>query len=293
MVEKTITKRLCVKASNGYDGEYTTVPVNTLTPIEIESDIGKFSILVLIRNFDGSEPHHLNSLYNIGDKTTLNNNSIEDVQGSKDHEGAKLSIDINYTPKDSINGKELLFGNDFDTNLKNVIPTKLLSVGLKLFNWFINNTVNGNLFIDRPFLYGPILTAATYLSINNQHPTKNTANDSSSNCLPEKLNHDNIPKTSFDRKKHFNKLSRCEEFTFQGQTTYNFKIDTNFIILSDSKYMVSLPTFRNHNFNIDLSQFANDKFNNLNWVIKVGGSEGVDQGDVGLVINFRLLDEHD
>lgn len=295
-----MVKRLVIKASNSYTGEFQTVPINALEPVKIILDIGTFELLINIKNFDGSNFHRANSLYNLGASKYLNGEAATD-KDSKDVDVDKvpnLSFEVNFNPKESFNGKDLIFGNDFTTPIKDYVPTTLLAAGLKFFNWFINSTVKGDIYNEKPFLYGPVLNSCTYMSINDPIPFKYSATDTSNTKYDENLNDnvDNllkIPSLSLDRKRFFNKLSTCENFVFVDSSVYKLKFDTNFIKMSDSKYSVSLPTYNRNTFDIDVLSFANEKLNNFNWVIKYGGYEGVNHGRVGLVVNFALVDEQD
>lgn len=289
-----MVKRLVIKASNNYDGEFQIVPINTLIPIKIDSGIGIFELIINIKNFDGSTFHKDNSLYNVGDDKYLNGEKFDNP--SSETEQSNLSFEVNFKPNMSLNGKDFAFGNDFSTPIKDYVPTTLLSAGLKFFNWFINSTVRGDIYSEKPYLYGPILNSCTYMSIDDPIPFKYSNSDTSNNKLPENLN-DNIdntlkiPQLSLERKKFFNKLSNCENFIFLDSNTYKLKFDTNFIKMADSKYSVSLPTYNNNTFDINVSNYANDKLDNFNWIIKNGGYEGVGTGQIGLVVNFALVDE--
>lgn len=293
-----MVKRLVIKASNNYNGEYQTVPINSLAPVKIILELGTFELLINIKNFDGSKPHKTNSLRNLGDKQYLNGEpkTGKEPEGLEDTKQSNLSFEINFQPNQSVNGKDLIFGNDFTTPIKDSVPVTLLSAGLKFFNWFINSTVKGDIYNDKPYLYGPVLNSCTYMSIDDKIPFKYSTADTSSSKYPENLN-DNIdnvlkiPGLSLDRKKFFNKLPTCENFVFLNSNAYKMKFDTNFIKMADSKYSVSLPTYNSNTFDIDVLSYANEKLNNFNWVIKCGGYDGVASGTVGLVVNFALVDE--
>lgn len=292
-----MTKRLLIKASNNYNDGFQVVPVNTLIPIKIESEIGTFELIINIKNFDGSQKHKGNSLYNSGDRKYLNGESFTAAKETETNE-SNLSFEVSFRPKFVIGGSDFIFGNDFTTPIKDHVPVTLLTAGLKFFNWFINSTVKGDIYSDKPYLYGPILNSCTYLGINDSIPFKYSKTDTSKKKLPENLNSnfDNIlkiPKLSLDRKKFFNKLSNCENFTFLETNSYKLKFDTNFIKLRDSQYSVSLPTYNNNTFDINVSNYANEHLNNFNWVIKYGGYDGLNSGTIGLVVNFSLIDEED
>lgn len=319
---ESIVKRLIIKATTNYDlSDSQIVPVNTNTPIEIESDIGIFSLIVNIKNFDGSSHHSSNSLYNINDKNYLNGDAFEPSSKNStttNDLNPNLRFQINFKPKSPIKGSELLYGNDFMVPIRDYIPTTLLSTGLKFFTWFINKTIKGDIYNDKPYLYGLALNSFSFMAIRDSKflnkkedhtgevidDANSTSNKKKDSKIVDALNfvenlNDNtdnilkIPSKSIDRKKFFTNTSNCEDFVFNESTDYTLQFDTNYLKLADSKYAVSIPTFGNKTFDIDVSSYANDKLDNFNWVIKQGGYDGVGSGKVGLIVNFALANETD
>ncbi|KAI5950994.1 hypothetical protein KGF54_004068 [Candida jiufengensis] len=285
----TTIKRLFIKASNNYDSDFQIVPVNTNEPLEIKSDIGVFKLLINIKKFDGSQPHLSNSLYNQEDKTYLNGDKIDFNTNSNKEDGPEpnLRINIEFIPKEDIKGGDLIFGNDFTYSIKDYVPTTLLSTGLKLFNWFINDTVKGDIYSSKPFLYGLALNSFSYIGIDKK-PKEVVDTKAKPMNYKENISDEieNGPTNSTERKKFFNTAEKCNQFTFKTNKKYDFQFDTDFLKLSDSKYLVSIPRF-----DIDVSKYANDTLNNVNWVIKKNGYDGVGSGTLGLIINFALRTE--
>ena len=74
---------------------------------------------------------------------------------------------IEFTPNKDIKGSSLIFGNDFTYSIKEYVPATLLNTGLKIFNWFINDSIKGDAYTDKPYLYGPGLNSFTYMAIDN------------------------------------------------------------------------------------------------------------------------------
>lgn len=299
----SITKRLVIKASNNYDfANSTVVPVNCNQPVQIESEIGLFSLSVSIKNFDGSIPHKSNSLYNVGDKTYLDGSSYENLDMANDVL-PNLRLNITFKPKYPIKGSDLLFGNDFLVPIKDYIPTTLLATGLKFFTWFINKTVKGDIYCDKPYLYGLALNSFTFMSIKDRSSNHvGEVIDGNEDKAPDLTNfvenlNDNIdnilkiPAKSLERKKYFTNLSNCENFVFNESTNYQIQFDSDYLKLADSKYAVSIPTFGNKTFDLNVSGYANDVLDNFNWTIKQGGYDGVGCGKLGLILNFALLNE--
>lgn len=295
MAPNKVIKRLLIKASNSYDENFQVVPVNLRKPIDIESDMGVFSLIVNVRNFDGCSEHKANSVYNIGDEEHLDGSKVDEPAKEDKLYLANLRLEVNFRPKRQIKGSELLFGNDFTVPIKDYVPTRLLSTGLKFFTWFISKTVKGEIYGDKPYLYGLALNSFTYMAINDQKEdagdVDETDNDKKENL---NLNEDNtlkIPTDPAKRKLFFNTISNCESFVFNDTTNYTMQFDTSYLKMADSKYSVSIPTFGNKTFDIDVSSYANDKLDNFNWVIKQGGYDGVGFGTLGLVVNFSLVNE--
>lgn len=304
---QNMIKRLLIKASNSYDNNYQVVPVNTCKPIDIESDIGVFSLIVNVRNFDGCNEHRQNSTYNVGDEKYLDGSEVDAPSKGDPSYKANLRLEVSFKPKRQIKGSELLFGNDFTVPIKSYVPTSILSTGLKFFTYFINKTIKGEIYGDKPYLYGLALNSFTYMSLNHEKKeaanlqakeSENGASDTSTgdNGNNENLNsnEDNtlkIPSEPTQRKRFFNNVNHCESFVFNDTTNYVLQFDTSYLKMADSKYSVSIPTFGNRSFDIDVSNYANDELNNFNWVIKQGGYDGVGCGTLGLVVNFALVNE--
>lgn len=294
-----MNNKLLIQAANNYTDDFVVVPINSLDPVEIQCEFGTFQLLVCIEDFRGSSYHETNSFYNIKDAGVEfdgdEDNETSSTDSEKDikyPEPAKLSFDLKFTPNQDINGSQLLFGNDCCYSIKDHVPTASLNTGLKLFNWFVNNTVRGNLNDDKPFLYGPLIGAATYaapLSNQDQFPNKVSSVDTTRNQLPEHLVEE-YPNAK-QRKHYFNKLENCSDFTYKQSQHYHMKVDSNLISMSNCKYAISLPTVRSKRFNVDVGKYVSKHFNNFNWVVKLGGEDGVDQGTVGLVVNFKVIEE--
>lgn len=277
-----ITKRLFIKASNSYDKGFQIVPVNTEQPLEVNSDIGLFKLYINIKKFDGSKPHLSNSLYNLEDKTFLNGEKIDFPPPEKEKVESNLRMYIEFTPNKDIKGSSLIFGNDFTYSIKEYVPATLLNTGLKIFNWFINDSIKGDAYTDKPYLYGPGLNSFTYMAIDNG----NSVVDPHAKKLVENLSDqlDGVPNDPNSRKKHFHNFSKCDTFTYKKGVKYILQFDTNYLKLADSNYSVCLPRF---DFNVN--RYANDVLNNVNFVIKEDGYDAVGHGNLGLVVNFSVL----
>ncbi|RCK58937.1 hypothetical protein Cantr_07785 [Candida viswanathii] len=277
-----ITKRLFIKASNNYDSDFQIVPINTQQPLEIDSDIGFFKLYINIKQFDGSKPHLSNSLYNLGDDVFLNGEKIDFNVPEKEKVENNLRMYVEFTPYKDIKGSQLVFGNDFTYSIKEFVPATLMNTGLKMFNWFINDSIKGDAYTDKPYLYGPGLNSFTYMAIKNGNKAVDPHAKKPVENLGDQLK--GAPKDPNSRKKYFKNFTKCDAFTFKKDTTYILQFDTDYLKLADSKYSVSFTGF---DFNVN--SYANDVLNNVDFVIKEGGYDAVGKGNLGLVVNFAVL----
>lgn len=296
-------KRLVISASSDYSNERKLVPVNTNEPVILNSELGEVKLRVFIRNFDGANPHLSNSLYNVGDAAYLNAEpKKQGEQDERDQHNLRLAID--FKPKKDIKGNKLLFGNDFGVPIRDYVPSMLLSTGLKLFTKFINSTLRGDIYCDKPFLYGLVANSITYVTLNNtdkngkewplppaNYGGKYGGGDYEENLVENGDKDIKIPVGAGPRKGFFTNLKNCEHLTFRANQSYRFIFDTISVKVADSKYAICIPTIAGRTYDIDVSKYANDKLNNFNWVLKSDGYEGVGHGTTAMVLNFALVEE--
>lgn len=292
-------KRLVIKAGPTYDGDFIIVPVNG-EYVDVKSPLGKFSVKVNIKNFDGSKQHLANSFYNLGDTTHLDGSEGQAAPLEGAAADPNLRVEFKFTPNKPIVGDKLIFGNDFTYPIRDFLPTAILQTGLKFFTWFISKTVKGDVYNDKPFLYGLSLNSFTFISEEEKQANTKLLDITKGEDFQflEKLSlvegpdpKIKIPDKSLDRKKYFNNVSHAKHFTFKEGVPYVLQFDTNFLKMSDSSYGVSIPTFGNKTFDISVLKYANETLNNFNWIIKSGGYEGVGEGELGVVLNFALVNE--
>lgn len=289
----TSTKRLLIRASSSFDGDYSVLPINSGEFVELHSEIGVFSLAVFIKNFDGCDQHKDNSFYNVGDDTLLNGQKPSRVTEDLDSQLglSNLSILVKFTPKAAISGSDLLFGNDCPTPIKNHIPVTILSSGLKFFTWFINPTIKADLYSENPYLYGLALNSFTNIGKWGSFSMKEVLTKTDDGLDSEDREELKLTSNAAERQKLFCDKAKCEKFTFRENEDYYLIFGTNFLRIGDSKYHVAIPTFGGRTFDIDVSRYADDTLNNFNWTIKKGGSDGSRNGVLGLLLNFALVEE--
>ena len=67
-------------------------------------------------------------------------------------------------PHRSINGKSLVFGNDFDYPIRDRIPPGF-NAAFKIVKWAIDPGLDGDVYADKPYLYGNALSSINVLSV--------------------------------------------------------------------------------------------------------------------------------
>lgn len=274
-------QRLFIQAASSHDGKRTLVPVNTGEFVNLPSKIGDFSVSINIKNFDGCSNHKENSLYNL--KTEGETVTNENVKSPN------LRLFVKFTPLLDIKGSELLFGNDCEVPVTEKVPTSLISTGLHFFKWFVNPTIKSDLYVNRPYLYGLALNSFTKIGNDSLVDVTDFMNQDTE-ALSSR---DDIPKVPAARQKYFCNVKHCESFKFEKDHTYFLLFDTNLINIGDSRYNVSIPTFRDKTIDIDVLKYSDEKLNNFNWTLKKGGESGTYDGEFGLVVNFALVDEQE
>lgn len=272
-------KKLFIQVSSSHNDQPRTVPINSGTFVELDSEIGLFSVSIDIKNFDKSSPHKDNSFYN--------RSTGSDSDATSTTTEPNLRIFVKFKPSETIPGSELLFGNDCGIQISDNIPTSLISTGLHFFKWFINPTINCDMYSQAPYIYGLALNSFTKMG-------KASLIDEDqfiSQDLEKLSTNEEIPSEPGARQKFYCQGKNFNNFSYDKGETYYFLFDTVLIKLGDSIYHVSIPTFGSRTFDIDVLKYADDKVNNFNWTIKKGGLDDAYAGEFGLLVNFSLLEE--
>ncbi|OBA22917.1 DUF1769-domain-containing protein [Metschnikowia bicuspidata var. bicuspidata NRRL YB-4993] len=282
----SVKKKLLIQVGS-LQHQDITVPVNTGNPVEVSTELGTFSVSVFIRNFEGSSKHKSNSLYNAFDKKYLDGTHVQD-QSSTQSELPNLRILVKYIPNSNINGSNLFFGNECPVSVKDYVPATLMSTGLRLFKWFLNPTIESDLYGESPFIYGLALNSFSKLGTADVSAADFIRNENDSLEWNEQV----PPLASIhERRKYFCNVDHSKKFNFEKSKSYYMMFDTNFLKLGDSSYNVSIPAFGKKTFDVNILRFANDKLDNINWTIKQSVNSSLREGIYGLVLNFRLVEE--
>ncbi|KIW84518.1 hypothetical protein Z517_03768 [Fonsecaea pedrosoi CBS 271.37] len=146
--------RLRVTAGPSYDSAtHKTVPVNSPKTLTFETRSIIFSVCVRIRHFTGFPP---------SSPVTAEKYFTSDL-----HKYDQYSISLSFVPKRDIPGEELVFGNDFDRPIRDRLPPGF-NQAFRIVKWWIDPGLDGDVYADKPFLYGPALSSWNVLRIGDE-----------------------------------------------------------------------------------------------------------------------------
>ncbi|KAG0645452.1 hypothetical protein D0Z07_8624 [Hyphodiscus hymeniophilus] len=146
---------LQVTAGSEYDvNTHKIVPVNTSTPVSIDSELMSVDLNVRVQNYRGLP-------------LASPNTSPYFSLPAHSKSGDQYSIAFRFTPKQSINGNDLVFGNDFDHPIRDRLPPGF-STALKIVKWAVDPGLDGDPYADEPYLYGPAASSVNVLHVGGK-----------------------------------------------------------------------------------------------------------------------------
>jgi len=150
MADKYILR---VTAGPSYDPTtHHLVHVNTTTPTRITSPLCTAAITVRIQNYHGLPPNSPTTSPYFSHPTHLHD---------------QYSISFALTPHTPIPGPSLLFGNDFDHPIRDRIPPGF-STAFRIVKWAIDPGLEGDVYADKPWLYGNALSSVNVLRVGEK-----------------------------------------------------------------------------------------------------------------------------
>ena len=133
---------LSVTAGPNYSDQ-KPIPINTPEVTRISSGHLTANLQVRIQNYRG---------------LPSNSPSTSPYFSRAPHEHDLYSLSFTFTLKDSINGHDLVFGNDFDHPIRDKLPPGFQQA-FNLVKWFIDPGLYGDVYAEEPYLYGPLLSS--------------------------------------------------------------------------------------------------------------------------------------
>lgn len=144
----------------------------------------------------------------------------------------RYSISFSFTPKKPINGRDLVFGNDFDHPIRDRLPP-LFDKAFGIVKWWIDPGLEGDVYGDEPYLYGALLSSLNVFRIgpSNATPaseTKDEPEEGEAVVYEEGAEGDGeevrreagIPNDARQRQKHFLAEQHRADFTFEAGREY-------------------------------------------------------------------------
>jgi hypothetical protein len=206
---------LRVTAGSDYDeANQKLVHVNTEQPLSISNSKLDASLTVRIQNYRG-EP--------------VNSPSSCAYFETDPHKSDLYSISFSFTPKKDINGRDLVFGNDFDHPIRDKLPPGF-GQAMKIAQWFIDPGLYGDAYADEPYLYGPFLSSINTLRVGEKkEPVELKGSEDKPVVVSEGADGDGVearkkaglPDEANARKKHFLKEQHLKDFTFEAGRNYS------------------------------------------------------------------------
>ncbi|MCJ1464320.1 hypothetical protein MMC07_002933 [Pseudocyphellaria aurata] len=144
---------LRVTAGPSYDsGTHQIVAVNTPQLTHISSSLGTVSLSVRIQNYRG---------------LPRNSPSTSPYFSDPTHVHDQYSISFRLVPHIAIPGPALVFGNDFDSPIRDRLPPGF-GTALRIVKWAIDPGIDGDVYGDKPYLYGNALSSVNVLRVGGK-----------------------------------------------------------------------------------------------------------------------------
>ncbi len=273
--------RLRVTAGPAYDlSTHKLVPVNAPESLTFENDHIILSLAVRIRRFTGYP------------------NDSPDTSPYFEHELHKsdqYSIAFSFVPKVDIPGSDLIFGNDFDRPIRDRLPPGF-NQAFKIVKWWVDPGLDGDVYADKPYLFGPALSSWNILRICDKLVETDQLSDKNAWKIPnghafhetvvlegaegtgqEARKESGVPDDSAARKKYFLTPSNREAFVFEAGRLYQSDFGNPYLDFND--FSLKLP-----GFNLNVVQYIDSKTHELRYTLKNKSTD-----EVYAVIMFTLL----
>ena len=200
----------------------------------------------------------------------------------------------------------MVFGNDFDHPIRDSLPPGF-NAALRIVQWTIDPTMDGDAYSDKPYLYSPALATWNRFRIGQKINPAELMPSVHGKVVEEGADGDGkdirsgqlaIPDDAAARRKHFQYEQNRREFVWEADRLYwadfgnpylGFQGLFPFLILTKSDFT---DHFRNNadlslklpGFNLPIINYLNEENHALRYVLKNRKT-----GDVYLVVIFSLL----
>jgi hypothetical protein len=127
-----------------------------------------------------------------------------------------------------VNGNNLVFGNDFDHPVRDILPPGF-NAALRIVQWTLDPGLDGDVYADKPYLYSPALASWDLFRIGDKMRKSDEVpmlhdevieEGSYSKDAANVRQQFNIPETPMGRRKHFQDEANRKEFEFEPGRMY-------------------------------------------------------------------------
>jgi hypothetical protein len=215
--------KLIVSAGTSYNAsDQINIPVNISGHAEeftsLQSSRADIKLAIRIQDFQGDF------------------NSTDDYFKHLSHSNDQFSIQFSITfNDDDINGDDLIWGNDFDKPIRDILPLGF-SVGLSIMKWTIDPSLDADPYSDTPYLYGKALASINKITQDDDYDWPKMLTYDSLRC-------NGIPSKPEKRMKYFVDSKKRKNFTFKKNQQYSFDFYTPYITLG-KEFAIKLPGYR-------------------------------------------------
>ena len=273
--------RLRVTAGTSYDvSTHQLVPVNAPETLTFETSSLIISLAVRIRSFTGFPS---------------NSPQTSSYFDHPLHKSDQYSIAFSFIPKVDIPGSDLVFGNDFDRPISDRLPPGF-NQAFKIVKWFIDPGLDGDVYAEKPYLYGPALSSWNILRIGdiiidtpeqktdekwkmpNAESFHETVVEEGAEGTGEEVRKDlSIPADAVGRKKFFLTESHRDAFTFEAGRLHQSDFGNPYLDFND--FSLKLP-----GFTLNVIKYIDAKSHDLRYTLK-----NKKTGEVYCAVVFNLL----
>ncbi|CZS97603.1 uncharacterized protein RAG0_06593 [Rhynchosporium agropyri] len=231
---------LQVTTGSEYDIKtHKIVPVNQSRPITIDTEHITVDLNVRVQSYRGL-PH--------SSPSTSPYFSLPPHSKDKD----QYSIAFRFTPKTSINGNDLVFGNDFDHPIRDRLPPGF-NTAFRIVKWVVDPGLDGDVYADKPYLYGPAATSVTRLHVGpkvvvtggdakiGDHEAGLVFEEGGDQEGLEVRREKGVPESEAARKKHFLLEENRKEWEWEEGRVYGCDFYNPYLDFND--FALRLPGF--------------------------------------------------
>ena len=159
----------------------------------------------------------------------------------------QYSIAFKFSPKSNINGDDLVFGNDFDHPIKDRLPPGF-NYAFKIVKWVVDPGLDGDVYADKPYLYGPAASSVNTLHVSGKGEIKSEAGHEAGLVFKEggdaegmELRKEKgVPEIEAARKKHFLNEDHRKQWEWEAGKVYGCDFFNPYLDFNGTKPMRNL-----------------------------------------------------